>query len=151
DGEFVNGAASSVSVFFYVNAPGNLPGAAVASQTGIAYTGSAGDLSIPLTSPVVLAPGTYWLSVQAKQDFSTSGQWFWHGRTVQSNQGAVWENPGNGFNDDCPTWTRIPSCSKLNVSNPDLVFRLNGVAGTAPNTKITKAKASQAKRQASFK
>ena len=38
-------------------------------------TDTAGSFVVPIPSPVVLGPGTYWVSVQANMDFSIGGQW----------------------------------------------------------------------------
>ena len=52
---------------------------------------------ITLATPVILSSGTYWVSVQARQDFGSAGQWFWDNRLVSRNAGAAWQNPGGGF------------------------------------------------------
>jgi hypothetical protein len=95
------GPAASFHVFFYDNGAGDLPGTFVASRLENPYTGS-NDFVITLTQPVTLSEGHYWVSVQARQDIINSGFWLWHNRTVQSNLGAAWQNPGNGFG----TWLR---------------------------------------------
>ncbi|MBA2359257.1 MAG: hypothetical protein H0V84_12625 [Actinobacteria bacterium] len=128
DGEYTTGGgpAASVNVFFYTNGVGSLPGALAASRPGSSYTGTAGDFVVSLSPAVALAAGTYWVSVQARQDITPHGQWFWHERAVQSNQGSVWQNPGNGFGTGCMTWVRQTACAALVDPNPDQVFRLNG-------------------------
>jgi hypothetical protein len=67
--------------------------------------------------------GTYWISVQAVQNFNPNGQWFWHNRTVQSNSGAVWQNPGDGYGTGCVTWNRKNACMPKQVA-PDQVFSI---------------------------
>jgi len=89
------GPAASFHVFFYENGAGDLPGILVASRLENPYTGS-NDFVITLTEPVTLPEGHYWVSVQARQDITQAGFWLWHNRTVQSNSGAAWQNPGNG-------------------------------------------------------
>jgi hypothetical protein len=136
DGEYsTTGPAASVNVFFYANGAGDLPGTLVASASrpGQAYVqGPApGDFVVTLSPAVSLSSGTYWVSVQARQDSNTAGQWFWHDRSVQSNQGAAWQNPGNGWGSGCTTWTRRTACPLLGVE-PDQAFRLNGT--TAPTS-----------------
>ena len=128
DGEYTTtggGPAASVNVFFYTNGVGNLPGTLVASRPGSSYTGTDGDFVVTLTSAVSLTAGTYWVSVQARQDFGTVGQWFWHNRTVMSNQGSAWQNPGGAFGTGCTTWGRKTVCLP-SQTHPDQVFRLNG-------------------------
>jgi len=123
-----NGPAASFHVFFYENGAGDLPGILVASGLESPYTGS-NDFVITLSEPVTLTQGHYWVSVQARQDIITSGFWLWHNRTVQSNSGAAWQNPGNGFGTGCVVWVRKTACAQLAQTAPDQVFRLIGTAG----------------------
>jgi hypothetical protein len=122
------GPAASFHVFFYENGAGDLPGFLVASRLQNSYTGN-NDFVITLTEPVTLAEGHYWVSVQARQDITQSGFWLWHDRTVQSNAGAAWQNPGNGFGTGCVVWVRKTACAQLQETAPDQVFRLIGTAG----------------------
>jgi hypothetical protein len=131
DGEYEGGPAASFNVRFYMNAATNLPGALVTERLAQSFTGVDGDATITLATAVPLAAGTYWVSVQARQDFTPSGQWFWHNRTVLSNQGAAWQNPGNGFESGCLTWNRKPSCLPTQAY-PDQVYRLNGTTPPPP-------------------
>ena len=125
------GPAASFHVFFYENGAGDLPGFLVASRLQNSYTGNH-DFVITLTEPVTLAEGHYWVSVQARQDITQSGFWLWHDRTVQSNAGAAWQNPGNGFGTGCVVWVRKTACAQLQETAPDQVFRLIGTAGGTP-------------------
>jgi hypothetical protein len=113
----------SFHVFFYADS-GTLPGTLVASRLANPYSGFFTFL-ITLTSPVMLAGGTYWVSVQAREDFSSSGEWFWDNRLVVSNSGAAWQNPGGGFGAGCPTWGRKTTCLPTQ-NGPDQLFRLLG-------------------------
>src|ERR1044071_2514083 len=93
------------------------------------------DFLICLPSPFGIAPGTYWLSVQARQDSNPSGQWFWHNRTVQSRAGAVWQNPSDGYGTGCITWNRKSTCMDDQVW-PDQVFQILGFReGPTPSPK----------------
>ena len=132
------GPAASFHVFFYENGAGDLPGILVASRLQNPYTGS-NDFVITLTEPVILPEGHYWVSVQARQDITQAGFWLWHNRTVQSNSGAAWQNPGNGFGTGCVVWIRRVTCAVLHQTAPDQVFRLIGtaVAGTPTPTPTT--------------
>jgi hypothetical protein len=127
------GPASSFNVYIYGNAPGNLPGGLIAARLNLSYTGTPPDFTINLISLVTLGPGTYWVSVQARQDFNPNGQWFWHNRTVQSNAGAAWQNPGNGYGTGCITWNRKNACM-LNQVWPDQVFQILGFVEGPPPT-----------------
>ena len=105
------------------------------TATGQSYTTSGGDcitgtctFSITLTSPAVLAPGTYWVSVQTRMDLTVGGQWGWTDRTVQSNNPAAWQNPGGGFG-VCPSWGVRQVCLGSPAGEPDQMFRLLGTTG----------------------
>jgi hypothetical protein len=113
----------SFHVFFYADS-GTLPGTLVASRLANSYSGFFTFL-ITLTSPVTLTEGTYWVSVQAREDFGSSGEWFWDNRLVISNSGAAWQNPGGGFGASCPTWGRKTICLPTQYG-PDQLFRLVG-------------------------
>jgi hypothetical protein len=124
------GPALSFNVFFYSDS-GTLPGALVASRTGMSYTQSGSTFSVTVSPAVCLTSGTYWVSVQARMDFGVGGQWYWTDRTVQSNNGAAWQNPGGGFG-VCPTWGRKTTC--IGAVDPDQVYRLNGTIGCGGGT-----------------
>src|SRR6266480_1522405 len=128
DGLYFNGLgpADNFNVVFYTDSSA-LPGTAVASRVGSAYVQSGSTFTITLSPAFSLAPATYWVSVQARMDFSAGGQWGWTDRTVQSNNGAAWQNPG-GFFGVCPTWGRRGADCALDPTNPDQVFRLTGTA-----------------------
>jgi hypothetical protein len=121
------GPADSVNVFIYADSAG-LPGTSVFSQSNIQpSTGlDTGDFQLPLSPAAVLDAGTYWVSVQANQNYETNGQWKWQDRTVQSNKGAAWKNPNNGFGTGCTTWKRRSTTCGLDSSAPDQIFRING-------------------------
>jgi hypothetical protein len=120
------GPASSFNVYFYTNRAGHLPGTGVAAFLNRPYTGTPPNFEIRW-SPVSIFPtsGTYWVSVQAVQDFNPNGQWFWHNRTVQTNAAAVWQNPGDGYGTGCITWNRKNACMPDQVW-PDQVFQVLG-------------------------
>jgi hypothetical protein len=127
------GPASSFNVYIYGNAPGHVPGGLIASLLNLPYTGTPPDFTINLISLVNLGPGTYWISVQALQDFNPDGQWFWHNRTVQSNAGAAWQNPGDGYGTGCTSWNRKNACMPDQVW-PDQVFQILGFVEGPPPT-----------------
>ena len=45
---------------------------------------------------VSLGLGTYWISVQAVQNFNPNGQWFWHNRPFNRTP-VLQQNPGDGY------------------------------------------------------
>jgi hypothetical protein len=127
------GPASSFNIYFYSNGAGNLPGALIAAFLNLSYTGTPPDFTIDLPHPFPLSPGTNWVSVQARQDFNPNGQWFWHNRTVQSNAGAAWQNPGDGYGTGCTSWNRKNACLPDQVW-PDQVFQIFGFLEGNPPT-----------------
>ena len=47
-----------------------------------------------------------WKIPKSDADFGqTFGQWGWTDRTITSNMGAAWQNPGGGFATACTTWS----------------------------------------------
>ncbi|MGH7993372.1 MAG: Kelch repeat-containing protein, partial [Limisphaerales bacterium] len=127
EGVYFNGPgpAASFNVFFYQDS-GGLPGAQAYSATGQAYVNNAGVFQITLSPAAVLAPGTYWVSVQARQDFTPAGEWGWTDRTTQANSPAAWQNPGGGFATTCTTWGVRQTCTMSPAGEPDQMFRLIG-------------------------
>ena len=127
------GPAASVNVWFYADAAG-LPGTEVYSALAVVPVDTAGSFVITLPVAAVLAPGTYWVSVQANQDFTPFGQWGWTERTVASNSPSAWRNPGGGFGTPCTSWgARVGTCGV--GTQPDLIFRLQGTSGLISLTK----------------
>jgi hypothetical protein len=128
-GEYSTGAATSANVFFFSDSA-TLPGAAVYTATNQPIADVAGDFTITLTVPAVLTAGTYWVSVQANENFTGGGQWFWDNRTTISNSGAAWRNPGGGFGVGCTTFGRKTTC--LTTQNgPDQLFQILGTSAAS--------------------
>ena len=75
------GPASSFSIYFCQNGAGNLPGTLIAAFMNLPYVETPPDFLICLPYPFDVSPGTYWVSVQARQDSNPNGQWFWHNPT----------------------------------------------------------------------
>ena len=125
-GDYSSGSAGSESfhVFIYQDAAG-LPGPVVYTALNQNYTTSNNiDFVVTLTTPALLTEGVYWVSVQARMDYNGNDQWFWKDRTVQNNNPAAWQNPGDGFGSGCTTWAQRTSC--LGSAGPDYVYRLVG-------------------------
>lgn len=122
------GSATSVNVNFYAD---NATFPAAAPVAGCSYSGivpaeTAGSFVITLPTACILPSGTYWVAIQTNQDFATDGQHFWSNRTVQSNSGAVWRNPGDGFGSGCTTFDRMTTCGVGGATNPDFLFQILG-------------------------
>ncbi|MDQ5868079.1 MAG: S-layer homology domain-containing protein, partial [Chloroflexota bacterium] len=109
---------TSFNVFFY-NDSGTLPGTSVVTYTGQTYTKNVSTgiytINIPATN---LAPGSYWLSVQA----SGGSNWFWSGRDPQTNDGAAIRGGSCGAN-----WVDRSSCSATSpYTTQDQAFCVRG-------------------------
>ena len=116
---------------------GGVPGDVV---PGCGYIGitdfddSGGPLTIRLRSTCIL-PATvmtkkYWLTVQAVMGGAASGSsgfgvWYWNENSTQTGDLAQWENPQNGFNENCPTWGPRATCNLDGA--PDQCFLIAGV------------------------
>jgi hypothetical protein len=132
DGVYLGpGPANSFNVFFYAD-NGGLPGTQVYSAVNQPFSVVGSTFTVALPSMAVLTEGTYWVEIQANMTFLPNGAWVWRDRTVQSNQGAAWQNPGGGFG-VCPTWTLKTTCIPI-TGGPDQVFRLNGTTGEGTPT-----------------
>lgn len=79
-----------------------------------------GDFRIKF-GPLMLQPGTYWISVQAQLQ---KGAWGWDNTSTGVGSVAVFQNPDQGF-PGCPTWTAIQTCF-AGTPGPDLAFALRG-------------------------
>lgn len=122
-GTYFNGSgpADSENVTFFADDHGQ-PGAVVNSQT-VVGDDSAGSFTIPLAK-VTLAPGRYWVAVQANMSFASGGEWGWEATSNIKGKPAVWENPGGGFGAGCTSWGDLGSC--LGLGQPiDLIFQLH--------------------------
>src|SRR6185369_621315 len=104
------------------------------NNTPITSGAGTGSFSVDLPAPCVLAAGTYWVSVQARMDFSAGGQWGWNDRTVTSNSPAAWRNPGGGFGSPCTNWGVRAGLCNIDAGSPDQVFQIVGTAGVACGT-----------------
>jgi len=81
-------------------------------------------VSLTLTTPVSLPPGTYWLVFYPTMNFSLSGQWFWATAGTNNVQVAQLINPSGCFG--CgPNWVSIQTCA--GAISHDLAFRLDGL------------------------
>jgi hypothetical protein len=103
---------NNMNITFFMNS-GGLPGAPVAGCTYANVTAvddGLGNITTALTPACALVPGTYWVMVQGREDFGTSGQWFWADNTINSGATAKWQNPGGGFGTPCTTWQDLSTC-----------------------------------------
>lgn len=123
------GPAISFDISFYTDSA-TLPGTVVANRLAQPFTNTSGNFAISFSTPVVLTPGTYWVSVVANMP-SSNGRWGWRDRTIQFFSGAAWQNPGGGFA-SCLTWGRRGPCVG-DPTSPDQIFRLSGTNAFSPN------------------
>ena len=126
----------TANIFLYANS-GTSPGSQLFQQTGIttgATATTAGqeiDFTAALTAPPALPPGEYWVSVQSSGPY----RWAWeilNGGPLGNS--AVWQNPGGGLGQGCPSYTPIHSCGIPATVGSDFFFRLNG---TTANSNFT--------------
>ncbi len=111
----------SFNVFIYEDAGGS-PGNQVYTEN-IANAGNTLSPTLDLGNCPLLPAGTYWVSVQARADFGTHGQWFWSTSTTGVSGPSLWQNPSNGFGNNCLTWMASTGCVSPNhVSN---LFSIN--------------------------
>jgi hypothetical protein len=99
------GPAAGFNIYFY-NDNAGLPGTLITSYPSVGYSVLGDVFSCTLPSTLVLADGTYWISVQVRMDFSPYGQWYWRANALPliGYEGA-WQNPGDGFGSGFTTWT----------------------------------------------
>lgn len=130
-----NGRTASVNVFFYAS-KGAVPGAPVMSDTMLLPSSGldTGSFLIPLSHPLALPAGAYWVSVQANEDYAGGGQWFWRNRRDPVvNSFAAWRNPGGGFGRPSCTvqWGSRALICMISDEAPEQVFRLYGRANVS--------------------
>ena len=104
-----------------------LPGPLVASRLANPYSGFV-EFMITLISPVTLTEGAYWVSVQAREDFTTSGQWFLGQSLGYIELRCSLAKRGGGFEVGCLTWGPQTTCLATQ-NGPDELFRLIGTVG----------------------
>ena len=132
------GPADWVKVQIYQDA-GGLPGVAVYTADHLAPSVglASGSFVLDPTPAAVLPGGKYWLGVQASIQYVDHGTWRWTDRTVKSNSGAAWSNPGGGFAiSACTNWGARASKCNLDPTQPDQVFQILGTQ-SVPVPKIT--------------
>jgi len=131
----IGGPAAGFNVYFYSNS-GVLPGAQVYAGLSQPFVFNGVDLfTITLTAPAVLSPGTYWVSVQCRMDFSPFGQWYWNQVSGAYSSVAAWQNPGGGFGTTCATWGNIQTC--IAAAGTDQYFAIYGVIVPVELTSFT--------------
>lgn len=140
-GSFVQ--APTFNVILWSNGAGQ-PGSEVARFDAVVPTSDSGapdqlgEVVIDLPTPVQLAPGTYWLTVQANQDFSANGTRFlWYSTAIEHGERAQVYNYGGGRDiGSCTTdWGPVGSveCGRDGTGDPSLYFRIIGDNLTVEN------------------
>jgi hypothetical protein len=111
----------SKNLAFYLDA-GGLPGERIASYHRHGTPGIRGDFKVTLPRPgLTLTAGTYWVSVQANLWNPDIDEWYWHTRSVQSNNPGVWVQP---HRPTCNHW--MPTTQCISSAGPDWMFALEG-------------------------
>ena len=126
NGVYFNGTgpAAAVNLTIFADNAG-APGAAECAYPLQTPADSAGVFIFTLPTTCYLAPGTYWIDVQARLDFAAGGEWGWESRTVQSTAAALWKNPGDGLGTGCTTFSPMLTCITAG-GGPDFMFSLTG-------------------------
>ena len=119
------GPALGIVYGFYGDA-GGFPGPSLCSGTAAIVSDVSGDILSELPSLCILwVSGTYWVSVAARMDYSSSGQWWVSAESVTIGNIAHWYNPGNGFLTGCTTWSSCP-LTVIDAAYQDMSFELLG-------------------------
>lgn len=131
------GATSEVNLFFYADDEGRPGTELYAATNSTAFADEAGEFYIDLSAdPLELDEGHYWVSVQARLDFSPNGdQWAWFEHVGQTHEPSVWRQPASSG--DCADWgERLALCDV--GSEVDMAFRLDGTEELiAPQIEVT--------------
>jgi hypothetical protein len=120
------GPADSVDVAIYRNSHGH-PGGLVARYDDLAYTDplfGSFRIVIPKTR---LGHGTYWVSVVANMNYFVTGDWQWEQAREVHGHPPQWQNPGDGFETGCTTWSEEAACA--DTAEGDHFFALKGRSG----------------------
>lgn len=119
-GRYYNGKgpAKSETVTIY-RAHNGAPGKALDVQTATGKDKN-GSFTIPVTM-ITLAPGRYFVGVQANMSLVKGGQWGWEVTSQTHGATDMWQNPGGALG-VCPTWTDIVTC--FNSNGPDFMVSL---------------------------
>lgn len=122
-GTYFNGVGHAQQLQLLITTDGGgVPGSPVLNQTLPAggFGDSNGTFTIPVSPTLVLAPGTYFISVQA-QAVTPLDDWGWE-TAPQAGYPAVWQNPQDGFYTGCTAWSMMQACA--NTVDADFAFGL---------------------------
>ncbi|HEX2619135.1 MAG TPA: hypothetical protein VHL11_03280, partial [Phototrophicaceae bacterium] len=112
DGGALPVSGLTANVWFY-DTIDDLPGNEVCTYPAVPVTDTTNDdLLIELPTPCTLGAGHYWVGTQVILD-STVAQWGWEVISTSVNNGAAFQNPGDGFQTGCITWTDLGTCAQL--------------------------------------
>jgi hypothetical protein len=117
------GPALDIAYGIYSDA-GGFPGTSLCSGTAAIVSDASGDIVSELPSTCFLyVPGTYWVSVAARLDYGSSGQWWVSAETVTHGTIARWINPGDGWLTGCTSWSSCP-LTVVDATYRDMSFEL---------------------------
>ena len=119
----------AVNVYIFANGSGG-PGSKLFEQIGVTASGGP-NYRVPLLVPT-LGPGAYWIAVQqAGAEFGGAALWSWTTRTLQTGN-AAHSADSSYVGGSCVPDTWYPRLSCWTGSNPDQVFRIQGVRTGGP-------------------
>jgi hypothetical protein len=102
-----------------------VPGTLIHQRLDQPFVPDGGTFSITLSTPVHLAPGYYWVAVQANNPIDGAG-WFWTVNSILTGAPSAWRNPGGAYGTPCFDWgVRHMLCGVLG-GLPDQTFQLFG-------------------------
>ncbi len=126
-----------LDVNFFADDGFGLPGALADSRLGLT-AGTGPVFTVPLSPPVVLTEGTYWLNFMVNMDFTTNGQFFWSTSAAPVvGFEYAWRDSAGLFGTPCVgmAWNYGASvCGVGGGVDPDLQFALYGTSAPSGPT-----------------
>ena len=127
------GPVDGLDVKFFEDA-GGMPGPVHCGYTALAPLGrlDVSDFVVDLPAACRLAPGTWWLSVQARMPLNPRGQWFWAEATDGAGAEYRFQDPANVLGTGCTAWGTGNACFEPDPVNTDSCFLLKGATEESP-------------------
>jgi hypothetical protein len=119
-----SGTSSITENVYFAKDNKGVPGKVVKSFTNVSGTGNP-SFAIRLRRGVKLKAGHYWVSVVVNCNSGDGCGWGWGVRSTIENDPALWQNPGNGRDTGCTTWTTLETCFGSAYAG-DFMFELQG-------------------------
>jgi hypothetical protein len=126
-GAYFNGTGPALAIVYgFYGDGGGFPGTSLCTGTASILSDVSGDIMSQLPSVCILpVSGTFWVSVAARMDYASGGQWGVSAESVTTGSIARWYNPGDGFGNGCTLWSSCP-ISVIGPTYLDMSFELYG-------------------------